>query len=74
MDRRLFQLLLGKNSINAVIGGVGIHLNPCAPKSQNNIEKILPRMIVATFNGNSCTTVIFYYSPINTNVLHHFLQ
>ena len=56
-----------KNSINATIGGVGILLNPKAYKSLNNIEKISPRIVVATFNGNPATTVISCYSPTNVS-------
>ena len=37
---------------------------PRALKSINNIEKIQPRVMVATFNGNPGTTII-YYSPTN---------
>ena len=41
-----------KNSVNATIGGVGMLIGPRALKSLNSIEKIQPRMMVATFNGN----------------------
>ena len=54
-----------KNSQNATIGGVGILLSPKALKSLQNIEKITPRIVVATFNGNPATTVISCYSPTN---------
>ena len=37
-----------KNSINATIGGVGMLIEPRALKSLNSIEKIQPRMTVAT--------------------------
>ena len=40
-------------------------LSPLALKSLNSIEKILPRMIIATFNGNPRTTIISCYSPTN---------
>ena len=56
-----------KISVNAVIGGVRIPLNPHALKSLNSIKKIQPRMLVATFNGDLDTTIIFCYSPINAN-------
>ena len=56
-----------KNSINATIGGVGILLSPRAIKSLNIIEKISPRIIIATFNGNPNTTVISCYSPTNVS-------
>ena len=41
-----------KNSVNATIRGVGILIGPQALKSLNSIEKIQPRMMLATFNGN----------------------
>ena len=34
-------------------------------KSLNSIEKIHPRMMVATFNGNPRATIISCYSPTN---------
>ena len=39
-------------------------IGPWALKSQNNIEKIQPRMMVATFNGDPSTTIICN-SPTN---------
>ena len=42
-----------KNSINAAIGAVGMLICPLVRKSLNSIEKIQPRMIVVTFNGNT---------------------
>ena len=53
----------GKNSVNAVIGGVGMLLSPCTLKSLYSIEKIQPRIIVATFNGNPGTMIISCYNP-----------
>ena len=47
-----------KNSVNATIG-------PRVLISLNSIEKIQPKMMVATFNGNPCATIISCYSPIN---------
>ena len=40
-------------------------IGPQALKSSNSIEKIHPRMMVATFNGNPRTTIISCYSPTN---------
>ena len=58
----------GKNSVTAMIGGVGMLVRPWALKSQNSIEKMQLRMIVATFNGNLSTTIISScYSPNNVN-------
>ena len=50
-----------------MIGGVGILIRPRALKSLNSIEKIQPRMMVATFNGNPSATIIFCYSPTNVS-------
>ena len=40
-------------------------MGPRAVKSLNSIEKIKPRMIVATFNGDPRVTIISCYSPSN---------
>ena len=56
-----------KNSINAMIGGVGMLIGPQALKSLNSIEKIHPRMMVATFNGNPRVIITSCYSPTNIN-------
>ena len=56
-----------KKSVNAVIGGVGMLLIPLILKSLNNIEKIQPRMIIATFNSNPSTIIISCYSPTNAS-------
>ena len=52
-----------KNSVNITIWGVRILIGPWALKSQNSIEKIHPRMMVATFNGNPCATIISSFNP-----------
>ena len=41
--------------------------SPRALQSLNSIEKIQPRLVVATFNGNSNTTIISCYSPIKAS-------
>ena len=56
-----------KNSVNAMIEGVGMLIGPQALKSLNSIEKIQPRMMVATFNDNPSTTIISCYSPTNVS-------
>ena len=56
-----------KNSTNSTIGGVGMLLSPQAMKALISIEKITPRVIVATFQGNPRTTVISCYSPTNVS-------
>ena len=55
-----------EKTVNAAIGGAGMLIGPTAQKSQN-IKKIQPRMMVATFNGNPCTTIISRYSPTNVS-------
>ena len=54
-----------KNSVNAAIGGVGLLIGPRALKTLNSVEKIQPRMMAATFNGNPIATIISCYSPTN---------
>ena len=56
-----------KNSVNAAVGGVGLLIGPRALKTLNSIEKIQPRMIAATFNGNPRATIISCYSPTNVS-------
>ena len=51
-----------KNSVNVVIGGVGTLISSLVLKSLNSIKKIPPKMMVAMFNGNPCTTIITCYS------------
>ena len=48
-----------------MIGGVDMLIGPQALKSLNSIEKIQPRMMVATFNGKLTATIISCYSPTN---------
>ena len=50
-----------KNSVNAAVGGVGLL------EMLNSIEKIQPRMMVATFNGNPRATIISCYGPTNVS-------
>ena len=42
-------------------------LSTTDPKITNSIEKIQPRMIVATFNGKPSATIISCYSPTNVS-------
>ena len=56
-----------KNSVNTAVGGVGLLIGPRALKTQNSIEKIQPRMMAATFNGNPRATIISCYSPTNVS-------
>ena len=53
-----------KNTVNATIGGVGMLIGPQALKSLNSIEKIRPRMMVATFNSNPSATIICSALPM----------
>ena len=54
----LATVLARKNSVNAAVGGVGMLLGPRALKTLNSIEKIQPRMLAATFNGNPSATIL----------------
>ena len=54
-----------KNSVNVTVGDVGILIGPRALKSLNSIERIQPRMMLATFNGNPWATIISCYSSPN---------
>ena len=56
-----------KNSVNATVGEVGMLIVPRALKTLNSIERIQPRMIAATFNGNPKATIISCYSPTNVS-------
>ena len=42
-------------------------LGPRVLKTLNSIERIQPRMMVATFNGNPKATIISCYSPTNVS-------
>ena len=54
-----------KNSVNAATGRVGMLIGPRALKSLNSIEKIQPKMMVATFNDNPRTNIISCFSLTN---------
>ena len=54
-----------ENTVNGTIRGVGMFIGPQALKSLNGIQKIHPRMMVATFIGNPKATIISCYSPTN---------
>ena len=56
-----------KNTCNAEIGSVGMLTVPWALKSLNSIEKLQPRLMVATFNGNTSTAIIYCYSLTYVN-------
>ena len=56
-----------KNSVNASVGGVGMLIGPRALKTLNSIERIQPRMMAATFNGNPKATIISCDSPTNVS-------
>ena len=56
-----------KNSVNATVGGVEMLIGPRALKTLNSIERIQPRMMAATFNGNPKATIISCYSPTNVS-------
>ena len=47
-----------KNSVDAAVGGLGLLIGPRALKTLNSIEKIQPKMMAATFNGNFRAKII----------------
>ena len=49
-----------KNSVNASIGSLSMLIGPRVLKSLNNIEKLQPRMMVGTFNGDHSATIICF--------------
>ena len=49
------------------VGGIGMLIGPRALKTLNSIERIKPRMMTATFNGNPRITIISCYSPTNVS-------
>ena len=57
-------IYMEKNSVIAVIGGIGMLISPRALKSLNSVEKIQPRIM---FNGNPGRTIITSYSPTNAS-------
>ena len=63
----LATVLAWKNSVNATVGGVGMLIGPRASKTLDCIERIQPRMMAVTFNGNSRATIIACYSPTNVS-------
>ena len=56
-----------KNFVTAMVGGIGILIGPRTFKSLYRIERIQPRMMVATFNGNPRATIISCYTPTNVS-------
>ena len=56
-----------KNSVNATVGGVGMLIGPRALKTLNSIEKIQPRVMAATFNGNPRVKSISCFRPTNVS-------
>ena len=42
-------------------------MGPSSLKSLNSIERNQPRMLVASFNGHSSTTIICCYNPTNVS-------
>ena len=62
-------LLIGPRALKTLnsVGGVGLLIGPRALKTLNSVEKIQPRMMAATFNGNPRPTIISCYSPTNVS-------
>ena len=62
-------MLIGPRGVGMLIGprGVGMLIGPRALKTLNSIERIRPRMMISTFNGNPRGTIISCYSPTNVS-------
>ena len=54
-----------KNSVSSTVGVVRMLIGPRALKTLNSIERIQPRVMAATFNGNPRATIISCYSSTN---------
>ena len=54
-----------KKSIDAAVRGAGMLLSPGTLTSLNSIEKAQPKIMCATFDRNSRTTMVSCYSPTN---------
>ena len=54
-------------TVNATIWVIGALIGPRSLKSLNSFEKIQPRKMVATLNGNPSATTIPCYSPTNVS-------
>ena len=67
MDGRSSLYPHGKNSVNAAVGAVGLLIGPRALETLNSIEKTQPRIMAATFNGNTRATINSCYSPTNVS-------
>ena len=62
-----WSLHLHGKTLNAIIGGVGMLIGLWALKSLNSIDKLQPRMMIATFTGNPSAAIISFYSPTNVS-------
>ena len=67
MDGRWSLYRHGKTIVNDTIGGVGMLIGPGALKTLNSFERVQPRMMAASFNGNPKATIISCYSPTNVS-------
>ena len=56
----ILSISVSERKIYVVVVGVGMLLGPRVLKFLNSIEKIQPRLMVTTFNGNSSTTIVCY--------------
>ena len=56
-----------RNDVNAAVGGVGIMINKKASNVLSGVIKRNERIIIATFEGNPKTTIIFHYAPVQGN-------
>jgi len=52
-----------RNTVQAAIGGVGIVIGKVAQKALIGVDRILDRVVKASFQGNLAFTVIVVYAP-----------
>ena len=67
----LATVLAWKNSVNAIVGGVGILIGPRVLKTLNSIERIQPRMIISCYcptNIREETELIIFYDELSSLV------
>ena len=64
---RLLTCSAWKNTVNAANGEIGMLLREDIYNTLSSIEKISPRIMTVTFQGNPQTTIITCYSPKNVS-------
>ena len=65
-----------RNANNTPIGGIGLLLNRRSSASLAEIKPYNSRILVVHFNGNTATTIIVHYAPVegNEDAIDHYEQ